>query len=284
MSAAGSRSLARQRHELIVSRVRREGGARVVDLASELQVSEMTVRRDLDALHNAGLLTKVHGGATVRFGRSADEPGYEVKATRNQSEKRAIAASAAALVTAGAAVGITAGTTTVHLAAELVRVPQLTVVTNSVRVAEVFWEMPRADRTVILLGGIRTPSDALVGPLSVAALRTLRLDTVFMGVHGLHEDAGITTPNLQEADTNRAFLSVTDQVVVLADHTKWAVTGLSAIAPLSDITTCITDDGLVPAAQEVLEGCVGQLVLAQTASWSSESGSVRGAEAAGRRR
>ena len=91
----------------------------------------------------------------------------------------------------------------------------------------------RADRTVVLTGGVRTPSDALVGPVAVATLGSLHLDMVFMGVHGISERAGFTTPNLMEAETNRAFIASTEHLVVLADHTKWNVTGLSSIAPLA---------------------------------------------------
>ncbi len=145
MPNRGRPSLARQRHELIVSQVRRQGGARVVELAAQLDVSEMTVRRDLDALHDAGLIVKVHGGATVRYEHSTDEPGFEAKFSQNLAEKRAIAASAAVLTGSGARrSGITAGTTTVQLAAELVSVPNLTVVTNSIRVADVFHAAPSA--------------------------------------------------------------------------------------------------------------------------------------------
>ncbi len=261
MTTRGRPSLARQRHEMIVSQVRRIGSARVVDLAEQLDVSEMTVRRDLDMLHDAGLIVKVHGGATVRYEHSTDEPGFEAKLSQNLSEKRAIAASAAVLTGAGAAIGITAGTTTVQLAAELVTVPNLTVVTNSIRVADVFHASQRSDRTVILVGGERTPSDALVGPVAVAALRLFHLDTVFMGVHGIHERAGFTTPNLLEADTNRAFVDATDNLVVLADHTKWGVAGLTTIAGLDEATVCISDDGLSEHARATLQDHVGRLVL-----------------------
>jgi DeoR/GlpR family transcriptional regulator of sugar metabolism len=257
----GRKSLARQRHELIVSQVRRTGAARVVDLAVQLDVSEMTVRRDLDALHDAGLVVKVHGGATVRYEHSTDEPGFEVKLHQNRGEKAAIAASAAVLTGAGAAIGITAGTTTVQLAAELVNVPQLTVVTNSIRVADVFHASPRVDRSVILVGGERTPSDALVGPVAVASLSAFHLDTVFMGVHGMHARAGFTTPNLMEAETNRAFHGATEELVVLADHTKWGITGLATIADLEDASVCVCDDGLSAAARAVLEDRVGRLIL-----------------------
>ncbi len=244
-----------------MSHVRRRGAARVTDLADLLDVSEMTVRRDLDMLDEAGLLVKVHGGATVRYQYSADEPGFEAKALRNTAEKAAIAASAAALVMTGASIGVTAGTTTVHLAAELVSVPGLTVVTNSLRVADVLHASPRPDRTVILTGGVRTPSDALVGPIANESLRSFHLDAVFMGVHGMHEHAGFTTPNLLEADTNKAFLASTSQLVVLADHTKWGITGLTTMAELSDAAVCVTDGDIGDDARHVLEEHVGRLVV-----------------------
>lgn len=273
MTRRGRPSLAQQRHERIVSQVRRSGAARVADLAEQLDVSEMTVRRDLDVLHDAGLIVKVHGGATVRYEHSTDEPGFEAKLSRNIAEKRAIAASAALLTGPGAAVGITAGTTTAQLAAELVTVPNLTVVTNSIRVADVFHAQDRPDRTVVLIGGERTPSDALVGPVAVAALATFHLDTVFMGVHGMHETAGFTTPNLRESETNRAFVAAANDLVVLADHTKWGVTGLTTMAALDDAAVVVSDDLLGEHARTVLEEQVDRLILAPTGTFAAEQAS-----------
>lgn len=261
MAKRGRPSLARQRHALIVSHVRRQGSARVADLAERLDVSEMTIRRDLDMLAENGLIEKVHGGATIRYERAADEPGFETKASQNIEEKRAIAAAAAVLTGVGAAIGLTAGTTTAHLAAELVTVPDLTVVTNSVRVADVFHAHQRPDRKVILIGGERTPSDALVGPIAVRTLNGFHLDTVFMGVHGMDERAGFTTPNLLEAETNHAFVASTDELVILADHTKWGVTGLASIADLEEASVCVTDGGLTDEARSILSDRVGRLVI-----------------------
>ena len=132
-----ARVLARQRHEVIVAEVRRRGAVRVSELATLLAVSDMTVRRDLDLLDEAGLLLKVHGGATLRDERTTDEPGFEAKSLRNMGEKHAIAMAGAAMVRPGGAIGITAGTTTWQLAYHIVDIADLTVVTNSVRVAEV---------------------------------------------------------------------------------------------------------------------------------------------------
>ena len=219
VDAGAVRALARQRHDVIVAEVRRRGAVRVSELAALLGVSDMTIRRDLEMLDETGLVTKVHGGATLRAERSSDEPGFEAKSLRNMAEKHAIAMAAAAMVTPGSAIGITAGTTTWQLAYHLVDIPHLTVVTNSVRVSDVLYRAPRPDRTVVLTGGDRTPSDALVGPVALATLRTLHLDMVCMGVHGMSAEAGFTTPNLQEAEVNRAFVDSTQELVVLADGT-----------------------------------------------------------------
>ena len=257
-----ARALARQRHEVIVAEVRRRGAVRVTELAALLAVSDMTVRRDLDLLDDAGLLLKVHGGATLRDERSTDEPGFEAKSLRNMGEKHAIAMAAAAMVRPGGAIGITAGTTTWQLAYHIVDVADLTVVTNSVRVADVLHQSHRPDRTVVLTGGVRTPSDALVGPVATATLNSLHLDSVYMGVHGISERAGFSTPNLMEAETNRAFVAATDRLIVMADHTKWNVTGLSSIAPLAAAETMITDTGIPAQAKTVLAEHVGHIVTA----------------------
>jgi DeoR/GlpR family transcriptional regulator of sugar metabolism len=215
-------------------------------------------------LDDAGLVEKVHGGATLRDERTTDEPGFEAKSLRNTREKHAIAMAAAAMVRPGQAIGITAGTTTWQLAYHITEIPNLTVVTNSVRVADVLHQARRDDRTVVLSGGVRTPSDALVGPVAVNALRSLHLDSVFMGVHGMSHRAGYTTPNLMEAETNRAFVDATEHLVVLADHTKWGVTGLSSMAPLERAAVLVTDGGLTASAQHVLEEHISRVLLADT--------------------
>ena len=104
------------------------------------------------------------------------------------------------------AIAISAGTTTHALAARVGEIPGVTVVTNSIRVADVLHRSGRRDQTVILTGGVRTPSEALVGPFAVAQLRSVHLDLVFMGVHGMDAQAGFTCPNLLEAETDRALI------------------------------------------------------------------------------
>ena len=164
--------LARQRHAYILDRVRETGAVRVADLVRELGVSDMTIRRDLELLHEQGLLEKVHGGATAAAReRARSSPGSAPSRRSSRTEKEPSPTAAAALVEPGQAIAISAGTTTYAVARRLLDVPRLTVVTNSVPVADVLYHGGARDQTVILTGGVRTPSDALVGPFAVAALR-----------------------------------------------------------------------------------------------------------------
>ena len=252
--------LAHQRQSSIFAEVTRQGGARVADLVRSLGVSDMTIRRDIEALAERGLVAKVHGGV-VAVGRAADEPRYSTKSTQQQPEKLAIARAAAALAQPGQAIGISAGTTTATLAASLLTIPDLTVVTNSIPVEDVFYRGGRPDQTVVLIGGTRTVSDALVGPVAGTALAQVNFDVLFLGVYGMNPHAGFTTPNLAEAEINRALLAAARQVVVLADHTKWDLIGIATIAPLTAAHVLITDTGLNRAARTLLRDQVGQLIV-----------------------
>src|SRR3954471_9188110 len=256
--------LAGQRQQLIADEVRRRGAVRVSELTDLLAVSDMTIRRDLDVLPSAGVLEKVHGGATAPGVPSTDEPGFEAKSHRQLDEKEAIAKKASTLVEAGQAIAVNAGTTNWRLVHHLLHVPALTVVTNSIQVASVLHREGRRDLTVVLTGGVRTPSDALVGPVAVTALRSLHVDLLFMGVHGMSSDAGFTTPNLLEAEANQALIGSARRVVVVADHTKWGVRGLSRIAELSAADTIISDAGLGQAARAAITDAGIELILAST--------------------
>jgi DeoR/GlpR family transcriptional regulator of sugar metabolism len=253
--------LARQRQALILARVREQGGVKVADLVRELGVSDMTVRRDLEVLHDRGLLEKVHGGATALAEGALFEPGFKAKSALQQVEKEAISQAAAGFVEPGSAVALSAGTTTYALARRLTDVPRLTIVTNSVPVADVLYQAGRVDQTIILTGGVRTPSDALVGPFAVAALRSIHVDLVFMGVHGMDARSGFTTPNLLEAEADRALIDTGRRLVVVADHTKWGVVGISSIARLDEADVLVTDAGLPDDARRILESSIREIVV-----------------------
>jgi DeoR/GlpR family transcriptional regulator of sugar metabolism len=259
--------LAKQRQALILQEVRGAGSARVSELTLRLGVSDMTIRRDLEVLAKAGLIDKVHGGAVLPGAPSSHEPGFETKSTLEQAAKASIAWAAAELVTPGSAIGLSAGTTTFALAERLIGIPGITIVTNSVRVVSLLRSGQAAEHSarnasVVLTGGTPTPSDALVGPIAGLTIRSLHLDVLFLGCHGIDPVAGLTTPNLAEAQTNRAFVQAARKVTVVADHTKWGTVGLSSFADLSEVDTLVTDDGLPPEAQALIADRVGNLVIA----------------------
>jgi DeoR/GlpR family transcriptional regulator of sugar metabolism len=256
--------LPRARQELIMDRLRSEGSVRVSDLVVALGVSDMTVRRDLDALEIRGEAEKVHGGAVLGT-RTAEEPGFEVKQEIERGHKDDIAHAALRLVRVGESIALSAGTTTWALAKLLAARPDLdlTVVTNSTNVWQEFQHAPGRGHRVVLTGGaFRTPSDALVGPIADAAIRSLFVDTLFLGVHGMDPVCGFTTPNLAEGETNRTLISRARQLVVLADNTKWRNVGLSAIAPLSAASVVVSDDTLPLEARSTISEHVGRLVIA----------------------
>jgi DeoR/GlpR family transcriptional regulator of sugar metabolism len=254
--------LARHRQSLILQAVRNDGSARVSDLTQQLGVSDMTIRRDLEVLAKDGLVEKVHGGAVLPGSHGGHEPGFEDKLVLERPEKTSIARTAANLVRPGTAIAIAAGTTTFALAQCLLDVPGLTIVTNSLRVANLFGGNRTPDvASVVLTGGMRTASDALVGPVADLTISSLHFDTLFLGCTGLDPEVGLSTPNLAEAETNRALIKVARRVVVLADHTKWGVVSLASFAPVEKINVLVTDVLLPSDAHAALDGRVGEIVV-----------------------
>ncbi|AKS34028.1 DeoR/GlpR family DNA-binding transcription regulator [Mycolicibacterium goodii] len=261
--------LAAERRRAILRALDDGGGAvRVADLATRLRVSEMTVRRDLDAMDAEELLRKVHGGAVSRHHRG-EEPVSSVKAAQQRAEKAAIADLAATTVADGVTIALSAGTTTTELARRLRRRPSISVVTNSLSVFDVQTGRT-ADSddgvegpTVYLCGGTRTPSDALVGPVAETAIASFRVDATYVGVHGIDPDAGLTSPNIAEAHTNRALINIGAKLIVLADHTKYREVGTNVFADLGQVDTLITDDKLAAADHATLAAHVGSVLIAE---------------------
>jgi DeoR/GlpR family transcriptional regulator of sugar metabolism len=108
---------------------------------------------------------------------------------------------------------------------------------------------------------MRTAADALVGPVADLTIRSLHFDTLFLGCNGIDPEVGLTTPNLAEAETNRALIKVARRVVVLADHTKWGVVSLASFAALEDIDVLVTDSLLPTEAHAALSARVGEILV-----------------------
>lgn len=241
--------LAEQRRQNILEELERSESVSVAALSEKFRVSDMTIRRDLDALSSRRLLRKVHGGA-VRVGKTAVEPHFVQKWPLYRTEKQGIATEAARLVEIGDTVAFSAGTTTWTVAATLTpEFGDLTFVTNSINIASKLQESGWGQ--IILSGGtFRTPSDALVGPYADRIIGALNADILFLGVHGLHPDAGLTTPNVAEAETNRCLVEAAQRIVVVADSSKLGVVALAEIVPLSRADFLVTDE---EAPEEALD-------------------------------
>lgn len=249
-----------ERREALLRLIRQKGFVSIRDLAAQLQVSEITIRRDLKALARQGFVETVTGGGQAV--RSASEPSYLNKRVLQQSEKQHIAERALDLIESGMTIGLSAGTTTWTLA-QLIKpdfkgeilggidtreasvdevrcLEDLTFVTNSTNVAMALYS--NGWRDIHLTGGqFRTPSDAIVGPFAEDMARKLHTDLLFLGTHGIDLTCVLTTPNIQEASINRVFMEQAQSVILLFDHTKWGIRALTHLADLDEIDIVVTN-------------------------------------------
>ncbi|MEU3877827.1 MULTISPECIES: DeoR/GlpR family DNA-binding transcription regulator [Streptomyces] len=231
---------AAERRQLILEMVRANGAVSLRELARVVQTSEVTVRRDVRALEAEGLLDRRHGGAVLPGGFTR-ESGFPQKSHLATAEKTAIADLAASFVEEGEAVVVGAGTTTQELARRLARVPGLTVVTNSLLVAQALAHANRVE--VVMTGGtLRGSNYALVGSGAEQSLQGLRVSRAFLSGSGLTAERGLSTSNMLSASVDRALVQAAAEVVVLADHTKLGTDTMFQTVPTDVITRLVTDE------------------------------------------
>lgn len=236
-----------ERREQLVLWLAQHRYASVPQLANNFQVSEMTIRRDLTALQDMGLVERTRGG--VEIAHSAQEPPFSVKRLLYAIEKAAIAREALQFVESGMTVALSAGTTTWHIARILKGFAHLTFVTNSTNVADAL-QQNGWDSIILTGGNYRTPSDALVGPVTERTIRGLYSDLLFLGAHALDLEGGISTPNPAEAAVDQVMMEQARRVVLVVDHSKFGTRTLCRIASLAEVDAVVTDER---ADAEVLE-------------------------------
>lgn len=256
----GARVYAQERHQKILASARADGRVDVAGLATALDVTPETIRRDLTVLERHGLLRRVHGGA-IPVERLGFEPGLADRERMLAGEKDRIAHAALDELPDGGAIILDAGTTTVRLAQMLPQDRELIVVTHALPVATVL--SSRSNVTLHLVGGtIRGRTLAGVGDWAVRALADVRVDVTFLGTNGLTVENGLTTPDLAEAAVKRALLAAGRRTVVLADHSKVGRSDLAIVAPLGVVDTLITDTGLDNETTEEIEAAGPRVVRA----------------------
>lgn len=253
---------AHDRHQTILHLLERRGRVTVSDLAAQFAVSEMTVRRDLDALERQGLLRRVRGGAVSARGRSY-EPPFLTRSTVHQAEKERIGRLAAGLVQDGDSIALDVGTTALEIARCLCLSDKrnLTVVTPSFRVAGLLAEQP--DIRIILTGGILRPGElSLVGQMAEQAFERFYVDKLFLGIGGVSLQAGLTEYNLEDAQVKQAMIRSAKEIILVTDSSKFDQIAFAAVAPLEAVDRIVTDEGIPSAYRDALEARDIQLLLA----------------------
>lgn len=253
--------IAEDRHRIILERIHSNGSVTIADMVSRLGVSEMTARRDLRELEQAGHLRRVHGGAISARGR-AYEPPYLLRSNDQVEAKACIGRRAAELIGDGASIALDVGTTTLEIARHLVGRHNLTVITPSLRIAHLLSEQPHI--RLILPGGIlRAGELSLVGELAERAFAGFFVDQLFLGVGSVSAEAGLTEFNLEDAQVKRAMLRSAKEVILVADSAKFNRTAFAAVAPLAAIHRLITDaPPPAPLAQALTEHGIEVIVAA----------------------
>ena len=233
-----SQILADQRRTRLVELVRQNGFAALPDLANELQVSESTVRRDLDYLEETGVARRTHGGVCYT-GPSPKLPHFDCRQSLQWDKKRQIAAAAGRLVEDGDTVLLDGGSTTYELAQVLVDRP-LQVVTNSLPVATLFSASDNVD--LVLVGGyVHSRTGVSLGPYANEMLAELNVRRAILSVAGIN-DRGYYNSNLLLVETERAMMKAADEAIVVADSTKFGRTSLARLCGLGETDVLVTDD------------------------------------------
>jgi DeoR family transcriptional regulator of aga operon len=239
-----------ERRTAIIDILKRTGRRGVSELAKDLDVSEVTIRQDLDILQGSNVLRRTHGGAILNSTTGFEE-SYQVETSSFSEEKNRIGRAAAEQISDGQTIILDSGTTVLEITKHLVARKNLTVVTNSLNVAIALDEYP--DITVLMTGGtLRHHYRQLVNPYGQFILNQIHADIAFIGVSGIVAEQGITNANIVEAEMKNLFLKVARKRVVLADSSKIGNVALAKIANITDINMLITDNQADPVELTLL--------------------------------
>lgn len=251
---------AEKRREKMLELVRSQGFASLPSLASELQVSESTVRRDLEHLEEQGATRRTHGGV-LYSGPSPHLPHFDQRQSSNWERKRQVAARAAALVENGDTLLLDGGSTTYELARELYqRRLQLQIVTNSLPVATLFTSHDNVD--LVLIGGyLHGRTGVTLGPYANQMLADLNVRLAVLSVAGITQ-RGYFNSNLLLVETERQMMAAADEVVVVADSDKFGRSSLALLGELGQVNTLVSDHQIELAWQQRLEDAGVQVLVA----------------------
>lgn len=249
-----------ERRRLVCEAVQATGRIKVVELADRMQVSEMTVRRDLEELEAQGAVTRVHGGAVSHVSRSF-EPGVAARSMQHVEAKQRIGRAAAELIRDGETAIVDAGTTTLHLVRNLRRDVRIRALALSLYIADELADLPNVT-LMIPSSQVRRYERSFVGPATTAMLERLTFDTAFLTVGGVDVEAGFTEYEFDDAETKKAALKSARRKVVVADSSKIGAVAFVRLCRASEIDILVTDRGAPPDVVATLRRADVDVVLA----------------------
>lgn len=240
-----------KRHQIILDILNKEKYLEVLDLCKLLDVSAVTIRKDLKLLEEKGLLFRTHGGASLE-NPYINEKAVNEKAKISVEEKNGIAQAAAKLIDENDSILIASGTTVQALAKFIVPKNKLTAITSSVYV--VLHLINHKDIEILQLGGyIRHSSASVVGNYAAQILENVSCSKLFLGVDGIDLDYGLSTTSLEEAQLNKKMLKSAQKTIVLADSSKFGKKSFAKICGINEVDQIITDTGISTSIVKKLE-------------------------------
>ena len=260
---------ANDRHAQLIGLLKEHGYRSVAEMSQLLNVSSMTIRRDLHILHERQIVDLTYGGARW-IAPKRNEPDFDIRTHEHLVEKQAIGKLAAKLfIKKGDVIGIDSGSTTLEIVRNLPNVP-LTIVTHSLAAANVVAQNRRY--SLIMLGGVlQHEANCLCGPQAIAALHTLYINKLFLSASGLLPSDGLSCNNLPDAEVKQALISSSRQVILCMDSSKIGKVYLARFATLDDLDTLITDNDISNESREAIEQHHIQVITAPTATPTSLS-------------
>jgi len=240
-----------ERHKYIIDKLGKEGIVHVADLSKELNVTMVTIRKDLKMLEDRKLLYRSHGSATPSSPYINDRPVDE-KILVMVEEKKKIAMLAAKMIQEDDAIIIASGTTVAALASYIPSHHKATILTSAINVTMALLNHPNIE-TVQLGGVIRKSSSSAVGHYAEEMLINFSCNKLFLGVDGISPDFGLTTSNMMEAHLNTKMIKSVQKVIVLADSSKFGRKGFGKICDIDEIDSIITDAGIPDIYRAKLE-------------------------------
>lgn len=254
--------LSDERRAALINQLRESGYVQAAQIAQKLQVSTATIRRDLAELEQEGFCTRTHGGAVRSSQGTTLELPYEVKKQKFVLEKEQIAREALKLVGDGDTLILDSGSTTYALARLLTEKQRLTVVTNDLQIATLLASNPAIH--LVCTGGIARPHVfTLLGADVVEFIQKLKVDKTFLGADAIHADGSIGNVNIEEVAIKQAMMKAASSVILLADSSKFSMTGFARVGTFSDVDVLITDAGCPEKMKAMIRDAHRELIIAR---------------------